>query len=264
LGCDGDGAAEGVLKSEVGDEGIGVGGGVKVVPVEECVGIAAGGRDTGGDDVVEAEGGWVGEDLVEEIVDVHSDDVDADAVEIGDVDCPLLIEGLSGEIGCGGDGGVAAEGWSLAEAGQVEPEEVLPAIGGELLDLTGDVVRGGYWILRGEDVIGTAPEGVEGGGGGVARVGEEKGVHLILHVGGTCAAGAGAAYGVVRSAGEGGGRVGDADFGGELVDPEAGRATAGWRVGEVADGEGDTGDVSGGVAGRGNGAEGGDGGVAGV
>ena len=93
---------------------------------------------------------------------------------------------------------------ALEERWQVEPEEVLSAIGGELFDLTRDVVGGGYWTLRGEDVIGTAPESVEGGGGGVARVGEEKGVHLILHVAGTCAAGAGAAYGVVRSAGEGG------------------------------------------------------------
>ena len=95
-------------------------------------------------------------------------------------------------------------------------------------------------------------------------MGEEKGVHLILHVGGTCAAGAGAANGVVRSAGEGGGWICDRDTGGELVDPEAGGAAAGWRVGEVADGEGNAWDVSGGVASTGDESEGGDGGVAGV
>ena len=164
LGCDGDGAAEGIFVCEVGYEGIGVSGGVQVVPVEECVGIAAGGCVTCGDDVVEAEGGWVGEDLVEQVVDVDSDDVDAEAVQIGDVDCPLLIEGLGSEIGGGGGGGVAVKERSLAETGQVEPEEILSAVGGELFDLTRDVVCGGYWTLRGEDVIGTAPESVEGGG----------------------------------------------------------------------------------------------------
>src|SRR5438132_7694812 len=181
LGCDAGGSAEGVFECEIGDERIGVGGGVCVVPVEERVGIAAGGCVAGSDDVAEAEGGGVGQDLVEQVVDVHSDDVDAEAVEIGDVECPLLIEGLGGEIGGGGGGGDAVEEWRLAETGQVEPEEVLAAIGGELLDLTGDVVGGGDWILRGEDVVGAAPESVEGGGGGVARVSEEELVHLILH-----------------------------------------------------------------------------------
>ena len=114
LGCDADGAGEGVLKGKVGNEGIGVSGGVQVVPVEERVGIAAGGCVTGSDDVAEAEGGGVGQDLVEQVVDVDSDDIDAEAVEIGDVECPLLIKGVGGEIGGDGAGGVAAEGWSLS------------------------------------------------------------------------------------------------------------------------------------------------------
>src|SRR5215469_3622184 len=142
LGCDA-GGAEGVLKCEVGDAGIGEGCGVYVVPVEERVGIATGGCIAGGDDVVEAEIARVSEDLIEQVIDVNSDDVDAEGVEIGYVECPLLIEGQGGEVGGGGGGWVAVEEWSFAQAGQVEPEEVLSAIGGELFDLIRDVIGGG-------------------------------------------------------------------------------------------------------------------------